>query len=535
MPTSRQGPFIGAIGNKIYVAGGATPSGILNVTEVYDPVTDTWSTAAPMPVGRTTGASAVVNDILYTIGGGVTGGGNSVNTVQAYDPATDTWTTKAPVPTPINSTYAVVQNGLIYVVSGFNNNARLTTLLVYDPSANTWKNLAPMKVGKSQPAVALFGNTIIAAGGLSTNNTNGTVDNEAYNIASNSWTTLAPSPIARFGGCFEAAGGTLFIAGGRTSTSAPILDTMDSYDVTANSWTTGLPPMPTGVSNPGAVSIGGRLYCIGGTTVGQLSGAVVGDVQIFQPDLPSAISPGGVITASIFGSSTSIAPGSWMEIHGINLASNSRGWTSADFNGYSAPASLDGTSVTVGGQAAFISYISPTQINAQAPSGIATGQQQVVVTSPLGIGAPYTVTVNPTQPALSAPASLAAGGLQYVMAIFADTRLPVFTPGDFVSSFSPRARPGDTIVLYGTGFGPVTPDSPAGQIVQQDNTLVSPLQVSFNGNPGSVVSAGLVPGNIGLYQVTVTIPGLDPGDAVPLSLNLGGTAGTQTLYIAIGN
>jgi uncharacterized protein (TIGR03437 family) len=45
-----------------------------------------------------------------------------------------------------------------------------------------------------------------------------------------------------------------------------------------------------------------------------------------------------------------------------------------------APTSLDGTSVTIGGQAAFIDFISSGQVNALVPSNVATGTQQMTVT-----------------------------------------------------------------------------------------------------------------------------------------------------------
>ena len=61
--------------------------------------------------------------------------------------------------------------------------------------------------------------------------------------------------------------------------------------------------------------------------------------------------------------------------------SHARDWTVADFHGAQAPTSLDGTSVTIGGQTAFLSYISPNQINAQVPSGVGLGPQDVRVTT----------------------------------------------------------------------------------------------------------------------------------------------------------
>src|ERR1700744_2253194 len=63
MPTSREQPFVGVIGQQIYVVGGGNSSTVLNVNEVYNTATDSWTTAAPMPTARWDGASAVVNNI----------------------------------------------------------------------------------------------------------------------------------------------------------------------------------------------------------------------------------------------------------------------------------------------------------------------------------------------------------------------------------------------------------------------------------------------------------------------------------------
>jgi uncharacterized protein (TIGR03437 family) len=257
-------------------------------------------------------------------------------------------------------------------------------------------------------------------------------------------------------------------------------------------------------------------------------------IRLLTP-VPQAPAVSQVVGPSAFGSLAAIAPGSWIELQGTNLAGDSRKRTSADFNGSTAPTSLDGTSVSIAGQSAFIEYISSTQVNAQVPSGIPTGPQQVVVTSPTGTSAPYAITMSPTAPGLLAPAALSIGGMQYVTAQFATTMTPVFTPGDPTSSLSPRARPGDTITLYGIGFGSVTPDSPAGQIVQQANTLVTLPQFSFGGTAATLMSAGLVQGSIGLYQFSVVVPAVPASDSVPLTFALGGVAGPQTLYIAVGN
>ena len=372
MPTARKGPFTGVIGTNIYVIGGETNSAVLNVNEIYDTATNSWSTGAAMPTARWLGASAVVNNALYAIGGG-NAPGAAFNVVEAYDPATDTWAAKAPMPMVNDNIYAVVENNIIYVIGGFSpsSGSRLATVLAYNPASNLWSVETPLKVGKSSPAVALIGSTIIAAGGLA--NSGVTSDNEGYNAATNAWQALAPAPTGVQAGCFGVSGGGLYIAGGENAASQPVALTQ-AYSLQTNSWTTGLASMPYPTVAPASAMVGGLLYCIGGADNGaQLKGNIYDYVQIYQPGGPPSISPGGIVSASAFGQFTSIAPGSWIEIYGANLSATTRGWTLADFSGINAPTALDGVKVTIGGELAFIDYISPGQVNALVPSGIPTG------------------------------------------------------------------------------------------------------------------------------------------------------------------
>jgi uncharacterized protein (TIGR03437 family) len=248
---------------------------------------------------------------------------------------------------------------------------------------------------------------------------------------------------------------------------------------------------------------------------------------------PPSIQSGGVMSASAFGGFTSIAPGTWVEIYGSNLASSSREWAGSDFKGSTAPNSLDGTSVTIAGQQAFIRYISSGQVNAQIPSNVAPGQQQLAVTTANGSSAPFTVTVNATQPGLLAPApTFVIGGKQYVVAQHADGTF-VLPPNSIAGVSSRQAQPGETIVMYGIGFGGVTPAINAGQIVGVANQLAQPLTVQFGSVTATVQYDGLAPNFIGLYQFNVVVPNIADSDAIPLTFNLGGAQGPQTLYIAV--
>jgi len=258
-------------------------------------------------------------------------------------------------------------------------------------------------------------------------------------------------------------------------------------------------------------------------------------VRLLTPGVPAGASPtiSSIVSATEFGAFPSVAPGSWIEVHGANIATESRLWTAADFSGANAPVSLDHVSVTIAGQNAFVYAISPNQVNVQVPSNVGPGPQPVTVTTPGGTSNSLSVTINSTQPGLYAPAALLAGGNQY-SAEFNDATETFVMPAGAVSGLSSRAaHAGDVIVLWGTGFGAVSPNIYAGQVVQEFNSLMTPVQFSVGGVPATTLYAGLAPDEIGLYQFNLVVPNVAPGSAVPVTFNQGGTAGAQTLYIAV--
>jgi uncharacterized protein (TIGR03437 family) len=246
----------------------------------------------------------------------------------------------------------------------------------------------------------------------------------------------------------------------------------------------------------------------------------------------SAPSVGSVVSASAFGGFSSIGGGAWVEIYGTHLASEARGWGTADFNGSTAPTSLSGVQVQVAGQPAYVAYVSPTQVNALVPANVAAGQQTLVVSNGGGNSNSYSVNVKATQPGLLAPSSFLVGGKQYVVAFLPDGGFVL--PQSGIAGVSGRpARPGETITLYGIGFGGVTPDIPVGQLVGQTNDLTQTLTVQFGSTPASLMYKGLAPDLVGVYQFNVVVPEMADSDAVPFTFMLGGQGGTQTLWIAV--
>ena len=91
----------------------------MGTVEVYDPLSDTWETKAPMPKPRTNAGVCVFDDKIYIIGGIKDSSVfNFSNDLQIYHPNTDTWDTTK---TPMNykrDPYACVLDDLIFVIGG---------------------------------------------------------------------------------------------------------------------------------------------------------------------------------------------------------------------------------------------------------------------------------------------------------------------------------------------------------------------------------------------------------------------------------
>jgi len=139
MPTARSSFGIAVVQNKIYVIGGETDEGYTIANEVYDPLTDTWETKTQMPTSRICIVANEVDEKIYVMAGCTFPHPcfpSLCNKTEVYDPITDSWTEKAQMPdfTGLgigeNVASAVIDN-TIYVLVG-------ETLHIYTPENDSW-------------------------------------------------------------------------------------------------------------------------------------------------------------------------------------------------------------------------------------------------------------------------------------------------------------------------------------------------------------------------------------------------------------
>ena len=260
--------------------------------------------------------------------------------------------------------------------------------------------------------------------------------------------------------------------------------------------------------NGGSGGDASAIYFTAGTG-GQLHG-VLGSIQAAPAISTSSVVNGGSLPAGA-------APNTMLGIFGPNLAATSRAWKISDFGANGAlPTSLDGVSVTINGKPAYVTYVSPKQVNVLAPPDTTVGPVSVVVMNNGLASASATVQLAATAPSFFIFKSNAIAALHADYSIIGATTL--------FPNLSTPAKPGETIVLYGTGFGATSPAYPGGQMITQSYPLPTMPTVTIGGTAATVTYAGLT--GAGLYQINVTVPASTPNGDMPVVATING-ASTQ--------
>lgn len=178
--------------------------------------------------------------------------------------------------------------------------------------------------------------------------------------------------------------------------------------------------------------------------------------------------------------------------------------------------------MTIDGKAAYLSYASPSQINLQAPLDAATGSVPIVVTTAAGV-AKSTATLAAFSPEFFLLDGTHVAGIIlrfHGEGAYGGGAYDIIGPtGTSLGYATVAAKAGDSVALFGTGFGPTNPVVLPGQPYSGAAPTVNPVKVKINGSPLTPAFAGL--SGAGLYQLNVTIPpGLGTGD-----VSLQGVAG----------
>ncbi|HTS28943.1 MAG TPA: hypothetical protein VMH81_23895 [Bryobacteraceae bacterium] len=216
-----------------------------------------------------------------------------------------------------------------------------------------------------------------------------------------------------------------------------------------------------------------------------------------------------------------VAPGGLISVYGTQMSP-----VNVATSQIPLPTALGESCLTVNGVAVPMLFVSSTQINGQLPFNV-DGNATMTLRTPGGISDNFNFTI------LSAAPSIFRNGTAGP-----ETGLATIVRADDNQLITPTnpIHPNDAIVIYATGLGRTQPAVDAGQPSPSDplgSAIIAPA-VTLGGMPLNVVFAGLVPGEVGVYQINATVPGKVPqGLSIPLVINQG--AGSTTLNVRVVN
>lgn len=216
-----------------------------------------------------------------------------------------------------------------------------------------------------------------------------------------------------------------------------------------------------------------------------------------------------------------IVAGSWVTITGQNLGTATRTWLGREFDGPDLPSEIDHVLVTIDGKNASVYYVSPTQLNVQAPTDTATGPVAVQVIRDGTVSASFQATL----------AAAAPGFFTYTANNNAQELAAIHLNGAIIGDVAGTlpAKAGEVVELYATGLGAST-----GGVIPAAPITLSELPIVTLGGVKAVVSyAGIV--SPGLFQINVTIPSQLSVGRHPATIEYGGVVSPTGPGIVVGN
>ena len=196
-----------------------------DISEIYDPVTGTWSTTGTMSAVRFNHTATLLPDGRVLVAGGYEGFSLAyLTTAEIYNPATGTWSPTGSLATARQGHSAtLLPDGRVLVVGGnAANGTAVTSAEIYDPASGTWADAGSLTaLGGPRPATLLPNGRVLVAGGNSA---------VLYDPATNAWTTTGSLNTSRFGHtALLLSSGKVLAVGGTATGSSTTLASAELY------------------------------------------------------------------------------------------------------------------------------------------------------------------------------------------------------------------------------------------------------------------------------------------------------------------
>ena len=244
---------------------------------VYDPASDRWYDAAPLPRGANHVAVVADAGRVYALGGFIEQNRACDDHAYVYEVASDRWREIARLPRPRGAAAATMLEGRLHLIGGATDpadeRASIAWHEVYDPATDRWERRRPLPAGRDHVGCVTWNGRIHVIGGRFNTFQFNTDQHHVYIPARDFWEELAPMPTPRSGHGMVIYRDRFFCMGGEggiiergVARDAKVFGQMESYDPASNSWQSHA-PMPTPRHAVAAVTIGDWIYVAGGGAV----------------------------------------------------------------------------------------------------------------------------------------------------------------------------------------------------------------------------------------------------------------------------
>ncbi|WP_438039012.1 kelch repeat-containing protein [Sorangium sp. So ce128] len=233
--------------SKVLIAGGfrhdGLTTGYLASAELYDLDAETWKFVAPMAMAHPAGAAVRLQDGRVLVTGGYDDDDDEdpENTAELYNPTTNTWTSAPDMPVDRTwHTMTLLGNGKVLVVGGFEDVSALESAALYTPATNTWSSMGPTGFDfarTSHTATLLQTGKVLVAGG-NPNGGNGEAPTALFNPSTNIWSTAGLMVVPRWAHTATLLqNGKVLVTGGRRTSNDSYTKTAEIYDPMTDGWT----------------------------------------------------------------------------------------------------------------------------------------------------------------------------------------------------------------------------------------------------------------------------------------------------------
>lgn len=253
----------------LYLIAGQTDAGPGSGVFAYDTDLETWSVQKSKPTAVRDVQAALIGEMIY-VPGGLLAAGEPTAIVERFDPRSNAWETAAPLPAPRSAYALAALEGRLYLFGGWDGRTFQNTLFIYDPSENRWTRGADLPFACGFASAVSSNGKIFLLGGTPDRKTASNTVLAYYPQRDQDgeypWETQADIPQARFAGSAATLGDLVFLFGGSDGSSAENLPGMQ-YQPQRDEWSVlsdSQQPLGPGVS---AVGIENFIHVLGpGTT-----------------------------------------------------------------------------------------------------------------------------------------------------------------------------------------------------------------------------------------------------------------------------